>query len=264
MTSWLPIPADSDFTLANIPFGIFNLPAAPPRPAIAIGDHLLDLHVFALGGGFDALPEAAGFLSVFSAPTLNAFAALGQAANARVRAYMQDVLRADGPHAELLERRSELRSLVLHRRDEAGLRMRLPMDVGDYTDFYAGRVHAFTVGSLFRGPENALQANYECLPVGYHGRASSVVVSGEEVRRPWGQTGAGQFGPCARLDIELELAAFVGVGTARGEALDTGAAAANIFGLVLMNDWSGGFASARPAGNGVLMRVVGSSGCPGV
>lgn len=131
--------------------------------------------------------------------------------------------------------------------------MHLPMEIGDYTDFYAGRNHAFNVGVLFRGVENALQPNYEHMPIGYHGRASSVVVSGTDIRRPRGQVledpKAGVkrsvFTACRKLDYELELAVFVARGTRLGECVDVNEADEFLFGVVLMNDWSG---RLNPAG----------------
>lgn len=124
------------------------------------------------------------------------------------------------------------------------------MSIGDYTDFYAGRNHAFNVGSLFRGPAAALQPNYEHLPVGYHGRASSVVVSGADIVRPVGQVAAGDVRPTRKLDFELEIAAFVGKESAVGERVGVDEAEEYLFGVVLMNDWSGGvfFYSFFPGG----------------
>jgi fumarylacetoacetase len=236
--SWLPIPSNCDFTLSNIPFGVFLHPVTSTgHPAVAVGAHLLDLQVFSTHNGFSQLPEIAEHLNVFQQPTLNAFAALGQRVHRAVRSYLQQVLTADSPLAAVLQHDEKLQKQVLFRRDE--VRMLLPMEVGDYTDFYAGRTHAFNVGCLFRGRENALQKNYEQLPVGYHGRASSVVVSGTAVRRPWGQTAEGRMEKCQRLDLELELAAFVATGNGMGELVSVQKARENIFGLVIMNDWSG-------------------------
>lgn len=242
--SWVPIPLPCDFTLANIPFGIFqSIPTLSPRPAIAIGAKILDLHAFTLGNGFSHLLKFQPQLSVFTHPSLchslNAFAALGPHMCGTVRAYLQEVLTAGGKFSDVLENHHALQALVLRPRDT--VEMCLPFQIGDYTDFYAGRVHAFNVGCLFRGPENALQKNYEQLPVGYHGRASSVVVSGTPVRRPWGQTAPGVFEPCRKLDLELELAAFVAMENGLGEPVSTADARGSIFGYVLMNDWSGVF-----------------------
>ena len=242
--SWVPIPLPCDFTLANIPFGIFRpLPNLFPCPAIAIGTKILDLQAFTVAGGFSNLPEFQSHESVFTRPShchsLNAFAALGPRKCETVRAYLQEVLTAGGKYPDVLEKNHTLQALALRPLDLA--EMCLPFQIGDYTDFYASRVHAFNVGCLFRGPENALQKNYEQLPVGYHGRASSVVVSGTPVRRPWGQTGPGVLEPCRKLDLELELAAFIATGNGLGEPVSADDARKNIFGYVLMNDWSGVF-----------------------
>ncbi|KAL3709493.1 hypothetical protein TMatcc_003283 [Talaromyces marneffei ATCC 18224] len=200
MASWLPIPAKSHFSLANIPFGIITTPKSNvPVPAIAIGEYALDLSTFTKNGGFTHLPGFNG--DVFHQSTLNAFAALGR---------------------------------PVHRQ------------IGDYTDFYAGRNHAYNVGVLFRGPDNALQPNYNHLPVGYHGRSSSIVVSGTPIVRPTGQILTNPtanpkvpiLSPCKRLDIELEMAAFVGTGNKLGQPVPIEEAEDHIFGLVLMNDWS--------------------------
>jgi fumarylacetoacetase len=239
--SWLPIPSNSDFTLSNIPFGVFRHPiTGTGHPAIAIGAYLLDLHVFSTHNGFSQLPALSEHLDVFKQSTLNAFAALGQNVHREVRRYLQQVLTADSPLAAVLQYNEALQKQVLFSQD--AVKMLLPMDVGDYTDFYAGRTHAFNVGCLFRGKENALQKNYEQLPVGYHGRASSVVVSGTAIRRPWGQTAEGVFETSKRLDLELEMAAFVARGNALGEPMSVQEARENLFGFALMNDWSGGFA----------------------
>ncbi|KAA8900488.1 fumarylacetoacetase [Sphaerosporella brunnea] len=235
--SWLPIPSDSDFTLANIPFGVFRHPiTGTGHPAIAIGEHLLDLHVFSTHGGFSQLPEMVEHLEVFKQPTLNAFAALGQKTHRAVRAYLQQVLTADSPLAAVLQYDETLQKQVLFSQD--AVEMLLPMEVGDYTDFYAGRTHAFNVGCLFRGTDNALQKNYEQLPVGYHGRASSVVISGTPIMRPNGQTAEGVMEKCKRLDLELEMAAFVARGNKLGEPMSVVQARENLFGFALMNDWS--------------------------
>lgn len=249
MASWLQIPRSSPFSLANIPFGIISSvkstvsSTAPRVPAVAIGDYALDLSVFASLGGFAQLPLIQTHLSVFHQPTLNAFAALGRPIHRQVREYLQTVLRADTPHPQVLKENKTLQEEALRPLSE--VTNHVPMQIGDYTDFYAGMNHAFNVGVLFRGPENALQPNYKHLPVGYHGRASSVVVSGTPIRRPNGQILATTstpkvptFAPCKRLDIELELAAFVCTGNDLGNPIPIDEAEDHIFGLVLMNDWS--------------------------
>ncbi|KAI1932602.1 hypothetical protein LOZ58_003772 [Ophidiomyces ophidiicola] len=243
--SWLDIPRNSPFSLANIPFGIISTASSStPRPAIAIGDYALDLFAFASAGGFSKLPSFQPYIEVFAQPVLNDFAALGRPVHRQVREYLQEVFRAETSHPDILKNNETLRNSALIPR--ANTTNHLPMRIGDYTDFYAGLNHAFNVGVLFRGPDNALQPNYKHLPVGYHGRASSVVVSGTPIRRPNGQILANPaadpkvpiFSPCKRLDIELELAAFVATPNKMGDPVPIAEAEDHLFGVVLMNDWS--------------------------
>ncbi|KAI9873153.1 MAG: hypothetical protein M1830_000775 [Pleopsidium flavum] len=243
--SWLHIPRASHFSLANIPFGIISTASSKtPRPAVAIGDQALDLAAFSSNSGFSALPSIKPHLSVFSQPTLNAFAALGRPVHREVRQYLQSIFALDTPHPQILKSNETLQQEALIPLKD--VHTHLPLHIGDYTDFYAGRNHAYNVGVLFRGPNNALQPNYTHLPVGYHGRASSVVVSGTPIRRPWGQILEDPtadpkvpiFTPCRRLDIELELGAFVCRANKMGEPIHIAEAEENIFGIVLMNDWS--------------------------
>jgi fumarylacetoacetase len=240
--SWLSIPASSPFSLANIPFGIISTASnRTHRPAIAIGDHCLDLQEFAANGGFKDVQVDA---SVFSSPTLNAFAALGRPVHRAVRKHIQDVFAEQTKCPQILKDNDFLRKSSLLKRSD--VQMHLPMQIGDYTDFYAGKNHAFNIGCLFRGPDNALQPNYTHLPVGYHGRASSVVVSGTPIKRPNGQIlenpaadpKVPTFSPCRRLDIELELGAFLCQDNEMGSPVPISKAEDHIFGLVLMNDWS--------------------------
>lgn len=245
LESWLPIDPDSHFSLHNIPFGIFSSSTEQtPRVAVAVGDQALDLHVFAQRNGFSALSIIQPHQSVFSASVLNDFAALGRPVHRVVREYLQSVLLKDGPFPDVLERNASLRAAALVPLRDCT--MHLSMKIGDYTDFYAGLNHAYSVGVLFRGHENALQPNYKHLPVGYHGRASSVVVSGTPVRRPNGQIlldPAAEkkqpiLSPCRKLDIELELGCFVCKPSGLGDTVGIDEAAEHLFGLVLMNDWS--------------------------
>ncbi|CZR39146.1 putative fumarylacetoacetate hydrolase [Fusarium proliferatum ET1] len=244
MASWLPIPSKSHFSLANIPFGIISTSAeSTHRPAIAIGQHVLDLSAFAQNNGFSKLADfPADQLSVFSQTTLNDFAALGRPVHRATRAYLQDIFRQETPYPEILKDNESLRKQALI--PIGDVRSHLPLSIGDYTDFFAGRNHAHTVGTLFRGAANALQPNYNHLPVAYHGRASSVVVSGTPLHRPWGQVLPNPqakepvFQPCARLDIELELGMFISKGNKLGAPVDVNNAEEYIFGYVLMNDWS--------------------------
>jgi hypothetical protein len=177
LKSWVSIPQDSHFSLSNIPFGIITSKNSQTekRPAVAIGDHVLDLQAFASGDGFSALPSLHSHLPVFSQPTLNVFAALGQPVHREVRAYLQEVLSENTSHPKILKDNLSLQKSALLPKHET--KTHLPMQIGDYTDFYAGVNHAFNAGCLFRGPANALQPNYYHIPIGYHGRASTVVVS---------------------------------------------------------------------------------------
>ncbi|KXJ86870.1 hypothetical protein Micbo1qcDRAFT_139703 [Microdochium bolleyi] len=243
MASWFKIPAKSHFSLANLPFGIISTKASQtPRVAVAIGDHALDLAALARHGGFSKCTALqASQHDVFSDSSLNRFAALGRSTHREVRKYLRDLLSADTAHADLLKDNAELQREALIPRDQ--VENHLPMAVGDYTDFFAGRNHAHNVGTLFRGPENALNPNYNHIPVAYHGRASSVVVSGTPLHRPKGQVmppgaAAPVFKPAGRLDIELELGMFIAKGNPLGHPVGVNEADEYIFGYVLMNDWS--------------------------
>uniref|UniRef100_A0A3B4UDV8 Fumarylacetoacetase n=1 Tax=Seriola dumerili TaxID=41447 RepID=A0A3B4UDV8_SERDU len=221
--SFIKVDATSDFSYHNLPYGIFSTPDNPRhRIGVAIGDQILDLSVIrSLFQG----PVMSKHQDVFDQPTLNAFMALGYEAWREVRRTLQMLLSAN---------ESTLR-------DDISLRSRSVLC--DYTDFYSSRDHATNVGIMFRGKENALMPNWLRLPVGYHGRASSVVVSGTPIRRPSGQMRPDQmkppvFGPSKQLDIELEMAFFVGGGNKLGEPIPINKAHEHIFGMVLMNDWS--------------------------
>ncbi|MGI9089278.1 MAG: fumarylacetoacetase [Chthoniobacterales bacterium] len=236
LRSFVEVPQDSHFPLENLPFGVFKPASGPARVGVAIGESILDLSVLAEAGKFSE-PEFAD-REIFAADSLNRFLSLGQPAWRKTRGILQRLLAAD--NAEL--------------RDDAGLRARafhfqkdvtmlLPARIGDYTDFYSSYHHAFNVGTMFRGPENAIMPNWRWLPIGYHGRASSIVVSGTEVRRPRGQTkppdaAAPSFGPSRSLDFELETAFLIGTGNSLGEPVSVERAPEHIFGMVLMNDWS--------------------------
>jgi fumarylacetoacetase len=243
--SWVPVSQDSPFSIANIPFGVITTQKTQkPHIAVAIGDHALDLKLFADGDGFSLLKEINQHVDVFQEQTLNSFASLGQAVHRSVRRYLQAVLSEACPYPGALRDNEKLRADALIPLSECQTHM--PMRVSDYTDFYAGLNHAFNVGVLFRGKDNALQPNYKHLPVGYHGRASTVVVSGTPIRRPSGQiladpTAAEKlpvFSPCKKLDIELELGAFVCGANQMGHRISIQDAKNHIFGVVLMNDWS--------------------------
>lgn len=212
---------DCPFPLNNLPYGVFSVSGEPPRCGVAIGESVLDL----------AACEARGLLDAggcFGEPQLNGFIARGRAEWDRVRAALTALL-AEGATSDL--------PLV----PMADVTLHLPIRVTEYTDFYASKNHAFNVGVLFRGPENALPAQWTHMPIGYNGRASSVVVSGTPIRRPMGQLkgeAGPEWAPCRRLDLELELGAIVGADSAMGERLSVPEAEQAIFGYVLLNDWS--------------------------
>ncbi|KAK7511516.1 hypothetical protein IWZ03DRAFT_335721 [Phyllosticta citriasiana] len=245
LRSWLNIPKGSHFSLANIPFGIISTPLSPkPRVAIAVGDQALDLEIFVANNGFSALSIIQPHQHVFSEPTLNAFAALGRPIHSVVRKYIQDIFLENTPHPDLLKDNAALQTAALVPLDK--IKNHIPFKIGDYTDFFVGLNHAFNAGQMFRGPMLALNPNYKHLPVGYHGRASSVVVSGTPIRRPSGQfleNPAAEikkpiFSASRKLDFELELGAFVCKDTKLGEPIPVDEADQSIFGVVMMNDWS--------------------------
>ncbi|KAI0201661.1 hypothetical protein F4808DRAFT_108406 [Astrocystis sublimbata] len=246
-STWVPdVSPESPFSLANIPFGIIRTQSNPaPHAATAIGSHVLDLKVLSSYDKFtEIFPILKDHSDIFSQPTLNAFAALGRAVHREVRSTIQDLLSAETTRPEVLRDNDELRQRALVPRGI--VKVQLPVSIGDYTDFYAGYHHAFAVGCMFRGPENALQPNYAHLPVGYHGRASSIVVSGTPIRRPNGQILLDPAaepkvpitGPSRRLDIELEMGCIIAQGNELGTPVKVGEAEEHIFGYVLLNDWS--------------------------
>lgn len=250
-TSWLDIDPDSDFSLANIPFGIVSTPnESSPHAAVAIGSFVVDLKAlfFTSTSATSRLGEVFPSLSsrryVFTLPTLNAFAQLGRTIHREVRAGVQTLLRADTPYPDVLRDNAVLRNTVILRQSE--VKMHLPMAIGDYTDFYAGYHHAYAVGKMFRGAANAIQPNYNHLPVGYHGRSSSIVVSGTPIRRPVGQIirfpkiepRQPTAHPSEKMDFELELGCFLARSNEMGSRVDIAEAEEYIFGYVLLNDWS--------------------------
>lgn len=237
MRSFIETAPDSHFPIQNLPFGVFRpRTGAAPRVCTAIGDRVVDLSVLEEAGLFEDRTIRAE--RPFSRPTLNHFMSLGRSVQRAARDELTHMLDERTP---VLRDDTQLRGAAFHR--QASVEMLLPAKIGDYTDFYSSREHATNVGTMFRGKENALQPNWLHLPVGYHGRASSVVVSGTDVRRPCGQTKPDDdappvFGPSRLLDFELEMGFFVGPGNALGEPIPIDRADEHIFGLVLVNDWS--------------------------
>lgn len=219
--------ADTPFPLNNLPYGVFSVDAgAMPRCGVAIGDQIFDL----FKAEADGLIEL-GSTAVFDVPYWNDIMDLGSEA--------WDALRA-GLIALLAEGAKPLPEYLVA---QADVTMQMPFKVAEFTDFYAGKHHAMNVGTMFRGPENALPPNWLHIPIGYNGRASTVVISGTDIVRPNGQTKAPDaevpsFGPCKRLDIELEMGAVIGGSNAMGDPVSVQQADDMIFGYVLLNDWS--------------------------
>jgi fumarylacetoacetase len=235
LRSFIPVDPASDFPIQNLPYGVFSTAATPaPRVGVAIGDFVLDLAVLEREGLIDLAPA----FDVFAQGSLNAFMALGPKLWSRTRARISELLRHDNPQ---LRDNKMLRASALV--PMADVKLHLPIAVAGYTDFYSSKEHATNVGVMFRGKDNALQPNWLHMPIAYNGRASTVVVSGTRVKRPRGQlkppsAEAPSFGPCKRLDFELEMGVVVGQPSVIGEMLGEKQAEEMIFGFVILNDWS--------------------------
>ena len=236
LRSWIPVAADSDFPIQNLPFGVFRTPGSRTRIGVAIGDQVLDLSALQHAGKFSGTPVADN--NVFERDALNDFMSLGREAWQAVRARVSQLLDANA---------GELRDDAPLRREglfsRLSVEMLLPARIGDYTDFYSSLEHATNMGKMFRDPANPLLPNWRHMPVGYNGRTSSIVVSGTPIRRPCGQmkpddAEAPVFGPTRVLDIELEMGFFTGPGNALGTPIPIGETRDHIFGLILVNDWS--------------------------
>ncbi|MEH2524016.1 MULTISPECIES: fumarylacetoacetase [unclassified Bradyrhizobium] len=234
LRSFIEVAPDSHFPIQNLPYGVFSAKdGLAPRIGVAIGDYVLDLWQLAQDCRFDVVEPA-----VFAAQQLNPFMALGPRAWSSTRARISELLRDDHPE---LRDNEKLRKRAMV--PMADVKLHLPFAVSGYTDFYSSKEHATNVGVMFRGKDNALQPNWLHMPIGYNGRASTVVVSGTPVRRPRGQlkpptADLPSFGPCKRLDFELEMGAVVGQPSVMGEMLTEKQAEEMIFGFVILNDWS--------------------------
>jgi len=234
--SWVASANDhADFPLQNLPLGVFSLNGSAPRSGVAIGEHIFDLQAALEAGLFDGAAKAA--VEATLGGQLNAFFELGREARVALRERLLELF-AEGStlRGKIEAQGAKLLPLAVD------CEMHLPAKINDYTDFYVGIEHAQNVGKLFR-PDNPLLPNYKYVPIGYHGRASTIRPSGTDVRRPKGQTlPAGQseptFGPCARLDYELELGIWIGQGNDMGDSIAIGDAADHIAGFCLLNDWS--------------------------
>ena len=233
--TWLEIPDKTDFPIQNIPFGVFLTRDDIITIGTRIGDYAIDLGALHQLGYFDGIELTD---DIFLQDTLNDFIADGRKTWRLVRNRISDLfLESNGN----LRDNEEHRKKILYTLDE--IEMQLPVDVGDYTDFYASKEHATNVGSLFRDPENALLPNWLRIPIGYHGRSSSIIPSGTPIHRPIGQTlpgddGVPGFGPTKLLDFELEMAFITTDSNQLGKRVPVDDAESFIFGLVLFNDWS--------------------------
>src|SRR5262252_9537489 len=225
----------ADFPIQNLPFGVFTPPGGAARGGVAIGDDIFDLAAAIELGLFDGL--AAQAAQAGSGATLNPLFALGSEARRALRRRIGEILDADGRDRARVEAQ---RARLIHPAGDC--RLELPAAIGDYTDFFAGIHHATNAGKLFR-PDNPLLPNYKYVPIGYHGRASSIAVSGTTLRRPSGQRKPStetvpSFGPSRSLDYELELGVWIGPGNELGTPIAIADAASHIAGLCLLNDWS--------------------------
>jgi fumarylacetoacetase len=237
LRSWVESAADpgTDFPVQNLPLGAFRrAEARPSRVGCAVGNQILDLAACAERGLLRGLP--AEVEDACRASSLNGLMALGSRVRGTLRHRLSHLLRAEGA---FVTARGEAAAVLV---PQAEVEMQMPAAVGDYTDFYASVFHATNVGKMLR-PDSPLLPNYKWVPIGYHGRASSLVVSGTPVRRPTGQTGPAEgerpaFGPTRSLDYELEVGAFLGPGNARGAPIPLSEAESHVFGLCLVNDWS--------------------------
>jgi fumarylacetoacetase len=231
METWIDIPKNSDFSIHNIPFGIFSTKDSKKRVGTAIGDMILDLKLSSDLGVFDNLNFD---FNVFENEHLNDFISLGKSITNNVRLIIQKEL---SDSSSVLKNRS---NLLIKQTDAE---MHLPLKIGDYTDFYSSIEHATNIGSMFRDPSNPLLPNWKHIPVGYHGRASSIIVSGIDIYRPKGQVllldkKTPSFQLSSRVDFELEMGFIIGKNSNLGESISTSEAEDYIFGKVLFNDWS--------------------------
>jgi fumarylacetoacetase len=230
--SWVDIPAHSDFSIYNLPYGIFSSPRHSARAGIRIGDYIIDLQALSELNFLDSL---AFDKTVFQKNTLNEFIGLGKNIHQQFRNRLIELLTLGNDSLK-----NQANNILVPAKE---VEMHLPIYIRDYTDFYSSEEHATNVGKMFRDPANALLPNWKHLPVGYHGRASSIVVSGTPIIRPWGQVKSPeqtlpQFKPTQMLDFELEVAFVIGKSTQLGQRISTSQAEDYIFGLVLFNDWS--------------------------
>lgn len=235
LTSWVEVPASSDFPIQNLPFGIFKSSSLSPRAGVRIGDHVLDLKTLYVLGYLENLVFD---LTDFDNPFLNQLMEKGKKATRELRNRISKLLSTE--HDDLKVNEHHVAQVLI---PVSKVEMCMPVRIGDYTDFYSSREHATNVGTMFRDPSNALLPNWLWIPVGYHGRASSVIISGEAIHRPKGQIKPDPnadpvYAPCRNLDFELETAFITFDGKPLGDSISTEEAEDYIFGMCLFNDWS--------------------------
>jgi fumarylacetoacetase len=235
LVSWVNVEKGSDFPIQNLPLGVFKTDQLEPRVGVRIGDSVLDLKTLHVLGYLDNLPYN---IASFDAITLNILMKKGKLAARRLRDRISDLLNKE--NMELQNNEHHVEQVIIA---ESAVEMLMPIEIGDYTDFYSSKEHATNVGTMFRDPNNALLPNWLHIPVGYHGRSSSVIPSGQDIHRPKGQTKPNEdqgpvFGPSKMIDFELEMAFVTFDGKPLGDSISTSEAEDYIFGLVLFNDWS--------------------------
>ncbi|SFT42716.1 fumarylacetoacetate hydrolase [Lishizhenia tianjinensis] len=235
LKSWVEVPSGSDFPIQNIPFGVFKTGNLTPRVGTRIGDFVLDLKTLYVLGYLENLPFE---LEDFDTDSLNPMMKKGKQATRDLRNRISKLLATD--HKDLSGNEHHVGQVLI---EAEAVEMLMPVQVGDYTDFYSSRDHATNVGTMFRDPNNALLPNWLWIPVGYHGRSSSIIVSGESIHRPKGQIRPNPeedpiYAPCRLLDFELEMAFVTFDGKPLGDSITTAEAEDYIFGMCLFNDWS--------------------------
>ncbi len=233
--SWVKYDSSTDFPIQNLPFGIFSTTNKHPRVGTRIGDQVIDLLFLHELGYLEGLPFGQ---ESFASNSLNQMMGAGKQATRELRNRLSELFSADN---ETLLENQQHQEKVMHPIEQVSMHM--PVVIGDYTDFYSSREHATNVGTMFRDPNNALLPNWLHIPVGYHGRSSSIVLSGTPVKRPKGQTKPNDeeppvYGPCKLLDFELEMAFVTYNGKPMGDSISTAEADDYIFGMCLFNDWS--------------------------
>jgi len=235
LKSWVAVPENSDFSIQNLPFGIFKTANLTPRVGVRIGDSVLDLKTLFVLGYLENLPFE---LSDFDSEYLNSMMKKGKLAVRQMRNRISKLLDLD--FTDLQKNQHHADQVLI---DANSVEMCMPVQIGDYTDFYSSKEHATNVGIMFRDPANALLPNWLWIPVGYHGRASSVILSGQDIHRPKGQIKPNDnedpiFAPSRQIDFELEMGFITFEGKPLGDSISTAEADEYIFGLCLFNDWS--------------------------